>query len=252
MQFDGLFKDVEQENAAELNKYLSAELGHQLVLLDTLDDYLNKSNSGVSTNNSLQITILNLMAQNLLLLNNSYLLFTQGYLRSAAVLLRTVSEQLILGMFFCENPEKEEEYKSTPHQDFFRNNRIEKMLKQIDDNGKIFKIENFSKFKFWNKHIFQNLFEEMSHFSHVDLEVINSLMLDPTTGKFHKTPWVHEDKVLLRIFLRKIMVCTIFSILVLDKFFEPEQSADQIDAIKVATGYINGSLNVAPTGFSTS
>lgn len=238
-----MFNDLEQVNAEELNRRFPSELGHQLVLLGVLDEYLNKSSVGVKTDDSLQRTILGLMAQNLLLLNNSYLLFTQGYLRNSAILLRTVSEQLILGMFFCENPEKEEEYRVTSHQEFFRTNKIEKMLKQIDDNGKIFKIEHFKKFKFWNKHIFQNLFKEMSYFSHVDLEVINSLMFDPKTGKFHKVPWVHEDGVLLRIFLRKIMTCNIFSILVLDKFFAPEQSPEHVKAIEDATKYINGSLN---------
>lgn len=238
-----MFDDLEQLNAEELNRRFPSELGCQLVLLGVLDEYLNKSSASVKTDNSLQCTILGLMGQNLLLLNSSYLLFTQGYLRNSAILLRTVSEQLILGMFFCENPEKEEEYRITPHQEFFRTNKIKKMLKQIDDNGKIFKIENFKEFKFWNRHIFENLFEEMSHFSHVDMRVINSLMLDPKTGKFHKVPWVHEDKILLKIFLRKIMICTIFSILVLDKFFAPEQSPEHIKTIEDATKYINESLN---------
>lgn len=244
MTYYGLFFDVEQKNADVLSKVLGAELGQQAALLHLFDEYLESSAGGGVRVDSHEHTTLCLMAQNLLLLNNIYQLFTQGYLRSPAILLRTVAEQLILSMFFCEFPEKDKEYREKPHQDFFHENRIEKMLKQIDESGKIFKVANFRKFKFWNRHIYQNLYEEMSELSHINLNIIESLMLDKTTKKYYKQPWVYEDDGVLRIMLRKIMTSTIFSILILDKVFNPNQTEQHAGVLNKAFEYINGSLNV--------
>lgn len=168
-------------------------------------------------------------------------MFTKGYIRSPAILLRTVSEQLILCMFFKEYPEKEREYRNSHYSIFFKNNRIEKMLKTIDRKGKVFRVNEFTKFNYWNKMIYKTLFEELSHFVHTNIDLINNIMYDETIQKYHKTPKVQNKKT-LKSLLSKLYVSTVYSIFILDKSFEPEQDRGEIEAISKATKIIN-SLN---------
>lgn len=241
MRFYGMFDDIEIENANKLNELLPIELGNFLLLLDVLNSYLNKVNGTIRNDQYPQHTILNFSAQNLQLVNNAYILFTQGYLRSPAILLRAVSEQLILSMFFLEYPEKENEYRTTPYMDFFKENRIEKMLSQIDREGKIFKKDNFAEYNYWNRAIYRNFFEQLSNFVHSNPDVIDNLMYDETAGKYHKGPKIQNIDI-LKYFMRMLYESILFTILILDKAFEPKQEKKEMEIIKKATQIIKENL----------
>lgn len=241
MRFYSLFEEIEQENADNINKLLGEEITHLILLFDVLNSYLNKINGKIRIDQHPEHTILNFSAQNLQLANNAFILFTQGYLRSPATLLRTVSEQLILSMFFKEYPDKEIEYRETHYSEFFKNNRLEKMLSKIDREGTVFRIANFTEFNYWNKVIYKGLFEELSYFSHSNPNVINNIMYDEAVGKYHKAPKLQEEKILKNI-LRKLYESTLFTILIIDKTFEPEQTDDEIEKIKKAVEIINTKL----------
>lgn len=243
MKFYSYFEDIESKNSDEINKKFSTEISYFLLLLEVLDSYLNKVNGKIRNDQFPEHTILNFSAQNLQLINNAFILFTQGYLRSPSILLRTVSEQLILSMFFKEFPNKEQEYKNTSYRDFFKENRIEKMLSKIDREGKIFKVKKFTKYNYWNKTIYKNFFEELSYFVHSNPNVINNLMYDETNGKYHKGPKL-QDKDILKALLRKLFESTLYTILILDKTFEPNQTKEEIERIIKATKIINTNLKL--------
>lgn len=245
MRFYSYFEDVELANADSINEQFPVEIGQLIMLFDVLNGYLDKVNGKIKTDQYPEHTVLNFSAQNLQLINNAYILFTQGYFRSPAALLRTVSEHLILSMYFVEYPDKEAEYRSIHHSDFFNKNAIEKMLSKIDREGKVFRIASFKKYNFWNKTIYKNLFEELCYFVHPNVNIINNLMFDEVDGKYHKGPRL-QDHDLLCVLLRKIFECLVYSILILDKTFKPEQTSQEIEVIKKSTEMISSRLNVKP------
>lgn len=241
MRFYSLFDDIECKNADKINQLFSSEASHLLLLFEVINSYLNKVNGKIINNQYPEHTILNLSAQNLQLINSAYILFTQGYLRSPAILLRTVSEQLILCMFFKEFREKEKEYREKHYSIFFHDNKIDKMLSMIDKSGKVFKVPRFTTFNYLNRMIYKNLFEELSYFVHTDINIINNIMYDESVGKYHKSPRLQDEEILKSI-LAKLYMCALYTILIIDKTFEPEQDEKEIRIITKATKIINSRL----------
>ncbi len=121
-------------------------------------------------------SIVLLLSHNISLLDNAFKLLLLGYLRSSEILMRTVSESIILATYFTEFPETEEEYKSSSHQDFFHKHKIDKMLKEVHNKGTIF-VKNKNKPFNLHKNIYKYLYKEASRFSHNNLDLLNNLAL---------------------------------------------------------------------------
>ncbi len=106
-------------------------------------------------------------------MDNAFYLVSCGYIRSSEIMIRVVAEAVILSAYFKEFPDAEIEYRTTNYRDFFRNHKIEDMLKRVEIDGKIF-ISDKQKAKHvkWHKIVFLNLYKESSHFLHNNPSII--------------------------------------------------------------------------------
>ena len=169
--------DKEETSISDLiNKEFSKEIK---IIHDLLEVHISfiQATSGITKDNEYpEWTILLLLSQTVPLMNNANDLLTKGYIRSSEILIRVVSEAVILSAYFCEWPEHEVTYRTVNYRDFFRVHKIDDMLKKIEREGKVF-ISNKQEAKQvkWHKVVFDNLFKESSKFLHNNPNVIFDL-----------------------------------------------------------------------------
>lgn len=189
-------------------------------LLKVYEAFLQATSGKVKDNEYPNWTILILLSQTLPLMNNGLELLTTGYLRSSEIMIRVASEAMILSAYFKEFPETEVEYRTTNYRDFFRNHKIDNMLKKVEHEGVIF-ISNKEKAKQvqWNKIVFLNLFKESSRFLHSNPDLIYDLTVDnvgnaPEKGSLIMGPQLYVDDS-LSMGLRRLFNAFLFSLVVL-------------------------------------
>lgn len=189
-------------------------------LLQVYCAFLEATSNKIKDNDYPDWTILILLSQTLPLMNNGLELLATGYLRSSEIMIRVASEAMILSAYFKEFPETEVEYRTTNYRDFFRNHKIDDMLKKVEQEGTIF-ISNKEKAKQvqWNKIVFLNLFKESSRFLHNDSDLLYDLTVDnigsaPEKGALIMGPQLYSDDS-LSMGLRRLFNALLFSLVVL-------------------------------------
>lgn len=185
-----------------------------------------------------------LFVQNVSLLDNAFKLLTLGYIRSSEIILRTISESIILATFFTEFPEAEKEYKSLPHQDFFHKYKVEKMLKKVHTDGTIF-VKNKTKEKNLHKNLYNYLYEDASIFSHNDLDVLNGLSLADGNkpSDFIIGPQIYKESLLSKE-IQRIIFTALASYLTYCMAFNIENLDDKkMASIDIASKFIDENLN---------
>jgi hypothetical protein len=189
-------------------------------LLKVYESFLQATSGKVKDNEYPNWTILILLSQTLPLMNNGLELLTTGYLRSSEIMIRVASEAMILSAYFKEFPETEVEYRTTNYRDFFRNHKIDDMLKKMEQEGKVF-ISNKEKAKQvqWSKIVFLNLFKESSRFLHNNPDLLYDLTVDnvgnaPEKGALIMGPQLYSDDS-LSMGLRRLFNALLFSLVVL-------------------------------------
>lgn len=215
----GLFDDQENTISAQLFSSYSEEFTCILQGLELLNKMLNSLNGKIKNTDRRDVTILNFQAQNLKFLNKCYLELTRGYIRIPSALLKTVIEQLMLSLVFAEFPEKEEEYDVKKHRAFLRTegNNWTQLLAKVSTNGTIF--NNTEKPNFWDDILNKEQYVLLNTLAHANSDSIAVIMFDEATQKYFKGPRI-PDEDLLKALARGILLSLIFSITILNKYFE--------------------------------
>lgn len=189
-------------------------------LLEVYASFLQATSGKVKDNEYPNWTLLILLSQTLPLMNNAFYLLSSGYIRSSEIMIRVVAEAVILSAYFKEFPDAEIEYRTTNYRVFFRNHKIEDMLKLVEKDGKVF-ISDKQKAKQvkWHKIVFLNLFKESSRFLHSNPNVIydvtkNNLQISSINHELIMGPQLYSDE-LLKMGLRRLFNTLLFSLVVL-------------------------------------
>lgn len=185
-----------------------------------------------------------LLSQNVSLIDNAFKLLTLGYLRSSEIILRTISESIILATFFTEFPETEKEYNSLPHQEFFHKYKIEKMLKTVHTKGAIF-VKNKTKQKNLHKNLYNYLYEDASMFSHNDLGFLHGLSLadDNQPSSFIIGPQVYKENLLSKE-IQRLVFTALVSYLTFCIAFNTENLDDKkMASIEIASKFVEENLD---------
>lgn len=217
-------------------------------LLDVYASFLKATSGKIINNDYPNWTILVLLSQTLPLMNNGLCLLVSGYLRSSEIMIRVASEAMILAAYFKEFPETEVEYRTTNYRDFFRNHKIDDMLKKVEQKGTIF-ISNKEKAKQvqWNKIVFLNLFKESSRFLHNNPDLLYDLTVDnigsaPEKGALIMGPQLYSDDS-LSMGLRRLFNALLFSLVVLGVSLNISPDENE-KAIMEEAGKITENLNI--------
>lgn len=192
---DSYFAEQEKLVQAELDKNHKQDfelLESLLGVVEACMDAITKVKIGQHPEHE----VLLLLGQNLTLLSSSAHLVHRGYAREPMILLRSVAEQLILAIYFREFPETEEEYRTKNYRNFFRDHKIEKMMKRVQKEGKRFKKVGQDDKNYLHQRLFKELYEEASYFSHSNPGIINGVMFDEDTEKYTKGPKLHKGPFL--------------------------------------------------------
>jgi hypothetical protein len=233
----------EQARSMQVRSEYSGDLDLLFSLIEVIDECLNRLGGKVVIGHDPDHAILLLCAQNLSLINNATSLFELGYVREPLILLRTVSEQIILAMFFKENPGKASEFRTVDHREFYQDNRIEKMLSSIDREGKVFKRKEDPGYNYWNRIVYKDLFEQLSVFSHVNLDAIEEYMFDQDTDSYVKGPRKFPNSRMKQI-MRIHFSAALITVLILTTTFSIELTGKELQAVKDSIERANGPLNV--------
>jgi len=219
-------------------------------LLRVYESFIKATSGKVKDNEYPNWSILMLLSQVLPLMNNALVLLAKGYLRSSEIMIRVASEGMILAAYFKEFPDAEKEYRSLNYRDFFHNHKIEKMLKRVENEGKLFirdKIE--AKNVRWNKIVFKNLFEESSKFLHNNPDLIYDMSLDnrssnPSKGDLILGPQLYSDES-LAMGLRRLFNALLFSLVILGVSLNIAPDEAEKTILTKSSEYAN-SLNKSP------
>lgn len=214
----GIFLNEESWTRLEFLRYFSSEIDLFNKLLEVYSEFLKATSNKIRDNDYPNWTILILLSQTLPLMNNAIELLANGYLRSSEVMVRVVSEAVILSVYFKEFPQTEEEYRKLNYRVFFQRHKIHKMLMKVEKEGKIF-ITNkeLAKRLKWNKIVFSNLFKESSRFLHNNSDVIFDLTKNNSEEDSIKLilgPQLYPKKT-LALGLRRLFNTTLFSLVTL-------------------------------------
>lgn len=216
----GIFEEEERLVLDTMSNKFKKEIELYSKLLKVFASFLQVTSGNIKDNNFPNWTIMLLLSQTLPLMNNALYLLSRGYIRSSEIMIRVVAEAVILSAYFKEFPEAEIDYRAMSYQDFFHKHRIEKMLKKVEREGKIF-ISNKEKAKQinWNKIVFLNLYKESSRFIHNN----SDLIYDITKNNFNTQvqdqelimgPQAYSDDI-FKMGLRRIFNSLLFSLVVL-------------------------------------
>lgn len=189
-------------------------------LLEVYASFLQITSGKVKDNEYPNWTLLILLSQTLPLMDNAFYLLSSGYIRSSEIMIRVVAEAVILSAYFKEFPDAEIEYRTTNYRDFFKNHKIENMLKRVEKDGKVF-ISDKQKAKQvkWHKIVFLNLFKEPSRFLHNNPNVIyditkNNIRASRNNHELIMGPQLYSDDI-LKMGLRRLFNTLLFSLVVL-------------------------------------
>ena len=189
-------------------------------LLEVYASFLKATSGKVKDNEYPNWTLLILLSQALPLMDNAFYLLSCGYIRSSEIMIRVVAEAVILSAYFKEFPDTEIEYRTNNYRDFFKNHKIEDMLKRVEKDGKVF-ISDKQKAKQvkWHKIVFLNLFKESSRFLHNNPDVIygitkNNIRVSKNNHELIMGPQLYSDDI-LRMGLRRLFNTLLFSLVVL-------------------------------------
>lgn len=215
----GIFnKEEEIIKTAFLSKF-DNEIDCYNKLLEVYTAFLEATSNKIKDNDYPNWTILMLLSQTVIFMENGVKLLSTGYLRSSEIMIRVCAEAVILATYFKEFPDFEVEYRTINYRDFFRKHSIDDMLKKVEKNGKIF-ITDKGKAKQvkWNKIMFLNLFKESSRFLHnnpdliYDLSKNNSNLSKDTQLIMGPQQYSNET---LSMGLRRLLNTLLFSLVVL-------------------------------------
>lgn len=216
----GIFENEEKEILNSFTQKFGDELELFNKLLNVYTSFLEATSGKIKDNEYPNWTILILLSQTLPLVNNGVSHLAHGYLRSSEIMIRVAAEAIILSAYFKEFPDAEEKYRNVNYRDFFKEHKIDDMLKKIEHNGKIF-ISNKAKAKqiSWNKIVFLNLFKESSRFLHNNPDVIYDLSRDnvsssPEKGVLIMGPQLYSEDI-LAMGMRRLFNTLLFSLVVL-------------------------------------
>jgi hypothetical protein len=179
------------------------------------------------------------MGQNLKFLNKAYLELTKGYIRIPSSLLKIVIEQLFFSLIFAEFPEIEQEFHELGSYKFARKYPKSILLSRIGNDGVMFKIKD--KPDFWSDVVEREMLKQMNELSHPNPQYVFNLMFNETTQKFSKGPRLH-DKNIVKGMIRIILLCLVFSVIVVDSFFKIDREKSDTDLLNKATNLINNEL----------
>ncbi len=198
VKFYSLFHDVEVDNSKLILEKHGADIGNLMLLLNLFLDRINLLNGKIKSDEYPSSTILDIAIQNIQLCGNAMILFTQGYLRTTYILNRVIAEQTILSMFFDEFPDKEREYATLNYRDFFRDQKMEEIVKRIDKVGVKYKR---GEGKQWYKSLFVPLYKEHSRSVHLDLDFLSNIQWDENMQISRITPMFPNEKATLATML---------------------------------------------------
>ncbi len=213
-----IFEDAEKLCKENFSNKFKEEISLFDQLLNVYEAFIKATSNKIKDNDYPNWTILMLLSQTLPLMNNGIQLLASGYLRSSEIMIRVTAEAIILSLYFKEFPNTEENYRTVNYRDFFHNHSIDKMLKKVEKEGKIF-IKNKEKARQlkWNKIVFINLFKESSKFLHNNPDLIYYLTLNSNNlekGDLIMGPQIYRDEI-LSMGLRRLFNTLLFSLITL-------------------------------------
>lgn len=216
----GVFKKEEKVVLSAFKTKFQSEETLFNQLLEVYASFLQATSGKVKDNEFPSWTLLILLSQTLPLMDNAFYLLSSGYIRSSEIMIRVVAEAVILSAYFKEFPDAEIEYRTTNYRDFFRNHKIEDMLKRVEKDGKVF-ISDKQKAKQvkWHKIVFLNLFKESSRFLHNNPDVIyditkNNIRPSKNHHDLIMGPQLYSDDI-LKMGLRRLFNTLLFSLVIL-------------------------------------
>lgn len=215
----GIFAKEEQLIRTEFNKKFISELVVFDELLKTFSSFLEATSGKIKDNEYPNWTILMLLSQTLPLMNNAMELLSNGYLRSSEIMVRVVAEAGIMSAYFKEFPTSEIEYRTTNYRNFFKNHKIDDMLKKVENNGTIFisSKKDAKKVK-WHQNLFNSLYKESSRFVHNNPNLIFDISKDAFNSKSETSlilgPQLYNDES-LRMGVKRLFNSLLFSLVIL-------------------------------------
>lgn len=215
----GIFNKEEKNITDAFEKKFGKEIEVYNNLLSVYSAFIQATSGKVKDTDLPNWTILILLSQTLSLMENAIKLLASGYLRSPEIMIRVAGEAAILSVYFKEFPETEREYEKLDYREFFRIHKIDKMLKRVEREGKIFIHSEANKKIKWHKIMFTNLFKESSRFLHNNPNVIYDLTVDQLNSdkdrhRLIMGPQLYPDEA-LSMALRRLFNTLLFSLVVL-------------------------------------
>lgn len=235
-----LFDRIEDEITYSLFQTHSDLLAHILLMLELYDNHLDQVSGKIKIEERRLVTILNFMGHNLKFINKAYSELVKGYIRIPATLLKTVTEQLIYSLAFAEFPEYEEKYETLGHLVFNRRYPKSVLLKRIGNEGKFFRTDHNP--GFWDDVLKKEMYSHLNSLSHPSPDIVFSIMFDESTQKFSKGPKLQDEKMVKRI-ARLILLCLLFSIIIVDSVFSIKRTSKQDALMKKTNLLLNGALS---------
>lgn len=206
-------------------------------ILATLDYFRNYlfSIKGTIIDDNLKSTIHLFMGSNFDLLFQAYCLLKRGYFRPPLILLRPVYESIILCMYFCEFPEKEEEYRNCKSKMawYRKQNMNDGIIRKLENEGTIFNKAEQS--GFFEK-LIGNSLKEINKFVHHNHEYIFNSIYSVDRNSFILGP-KEIDEYLRNGLIICILESAIFSMMVLEKSLKSHEK-EFIEKVKGIIAFV--------------
>lgn len=238
MRAYGLFDKDEEQICDDLFKVHGENFALVVEVLEIFESHLIRTSGKIKTNQHPQITITHFIGQNLKFINKAYLELTKGYIRIPSSLLKIVIEQLLYSLVFAEFGELETEYLTLGHYKFARKYPKNLLLSKVDNFSLLFKA---GKPAFWNDVLEKEMYSQLNELSHPTPDNIFGLTFDSANQTFTYGPKVQKE-ILVRAVTRWILLCLVFSLIILDQVFNLDRPNGEIATLKRTTDKITSIL----------
>lgn len=223
-----VFSNNEIACSNQFDRVFKAEIELYETLFAYLESFVRQINGKIKDTDRPRYTVEILLVYNLTLFASTFVELRNGYLGVSQSILRSITENLTMSMYYWDFPDHEKKYRdntkglwSAIKAKGYSEAWMDLALARIDREGNTFRISENKNGSTWQKLISRNLMDEASSFLHQNFEYIQSLVYEKTeddVSKFIYGPHFNEDMV-MKNGLWKILEALIFEIAIFDKIF---------------------------------